>query len=200
MPNFLAPGVYVQELPNTGANNIGMVNTSIAGFVGVAPKPSARPNEAVPIDNWTQFVDIYVGDAGEGSHLANAVYGFFANGGSRCYVVNVGASGSLTGTARKPGGLDLFDAIDDIAIVAAPGFAGADAYAALQSHCEHPLRQDRVAILDTIEKVDDIGALTRTATSGVPVGVPPGGGEDAGSGDASEDAGASPAGAGGSNA
>lgn len=168
MPNYLAPGVYVQEMPNTGARAIGQVNTSIAGFIGVAPLDSVRVNEAVVIDNLTQFADLFIGDATEGSHLANAVKGFFDNGGSRCYVVNVGTGGSLTGTARKPAGLDLFEAIDDIAIVAAPGFADAESFAALQAHCEHPLRQDRVAILDTVERVDDISALTRAATSGVP--------------------------------
>jgi len=76
--------------------------------------------------------------------------------------------GSLTGTARKPTGLTLFEAIDDISMVAAPGYANADAYAALQAHVEHPLRQDRMAILDTVEKVDEVGALTRAATSGLP--------------------------------
>ncbi|MGW9414602.1 phage tail sheath family protein [Arthrobacter cupressi] len=167
MANYQAPGVYVQEVPS-GARSIGQVSTSIAGFVGVAPDPLAHLDEARVLDNWTQFVDQYVGKATQGTPLSNAVFGFFANGGGRCYVVNVGTGGSLTGTARKPTGLTLFEAIDDISMVAAPGYADADAYAALQAHVEHPLRQDRMAILDTVEKVDDVGALTRAATSGVP--------------------------------
>ncbi len=167
MANYQAPGVYVQEVPS-GARSIGQVSTSIAGFVGVAPDPLAHLDEARVLDNWTQFVDQYVGKATQGTPLSNAVFGFFANGGGRCYVVNVGTGGSLTGTARKPTGLTLFEAIDDISMVAAPGYADADAYAALQAHVEHPLRQDRMAILDTVEKVDDVGALTRAATSGLP--------------------------------
>jgi len=167
MVNYQAPGVYVQEVPS-GARSIGQVSTSIAGFVGVAPDPLAHLDEARVLDNWTQFVDQYVGKATQGTPLSNAVFGFFANGGGRCYVVNVGTGGSLTGTARKPTGLTLFEAIDDISMVAAPGYADADAYAALQAHVEHPLRQDRMAILDTVEKVDNVGALTRAATSGVP--------------------------------
>jgi uncharacterized protein len=167
MANYQAPGVYVQEVPS-GARNFGQVNTSIAGFVGVAPDPLAHLDEARVLDNWTQFVEQYVGKATQGTPLSNAVFGFFANGGGRCYVVNIGTGGSLTGTARKPTGLTLFEAIDDISMVAAPGYADADAYAALQAHVEHPLRQDRMAILDTVEKVDDVGALTRAATSGVP--------------------------------
>ncbi|MEE2524083.1 phage tail sheath subtilisin-like domain-containing protein [Pseudarthrobacter sp. J75] len=167
MANYLAPGVYVQEIPS-GARPIGQVSTSIAAFVGVAPDDSAFRHEAVVLDNWSQFVDRFVGKAGVGSPLSNAVYGFFANGGGRCYVVNVGKDGSLTGTAAKPSGLSLLEAIDDISMVAAPGFSGAEAYAALQEHVEHPLRQDRMAILDTAETVDDVGTLTRASTSGVP--------------------------------
>ncbi|MFF1830301.1 phage tail sheath family protein [Paenarthrobacter sp. NPDC058040] len=167
MANYQAPGVYVQEVPS-GARAIGQVNTSIAGFVGLAPDKNALVGELRVLDNWTQFVDQYVGNAAEGTPLSNAVYGFFSNGGSRCYVVNIGPDGSLTGTAAAPNGLTLFEAVDDISMVAAPGYATAEAYAALQEHVEHPLRQDRMAIMDTIEKVDDVGALTRAATSGVP--------------------------------
>ncbi|MDQ6739416.1 MAG: phage tail sheath family protein, partial [Actinomycetota bacterium] len=165
MPNYLAPGVYVQEIPS-GARTIGRVNTSIAAFVGVAPNPTARLDEAVVIDNYTQFSDIYVGNATTGTALANAVFGFFDEGGGRCYVVNIGTDGSLTGTSAKPTGLRLLEAIDDISMVAAPGYADAEAYAALIGHCEHPLRQDRMAILDTVETVDDVSALTRVATAG----------------------------------
>ncbi|MHC8609193.1 phage tail sheath family protein [Paenarthrobacter ureafaciens] len=167
MANYQAPGVYVQEVPS-GARAIGQVNTSIAGFVGLAPDNDALVDELRVLDNWTQFVDQYVGTATAGTPLSNAVYGFFSNGGSRCYVVNIGPGGSLTGTASAPTGLTLFEAVDDLSIVAAPGYATAEAYAALQAHVEHPLRQDRMAILDTVEKVDDVGALTRAATSGVP--------------------------------
>ncbi|MHC6222497.1 phage tail sheath family protein [Arthrobacter sp. MMS24-S77] len=167
MANYQAPGVYVQEVPS-GARSIGQVSTSIAGFVGVSPDPLAYPDEARVLDNWTQFVDQYVGKSTQGTALSNAVFGFFANGGSRCYVVNIGTGGSLTGTAAKPSGVTLFEAIDDISMVAAPGYADAEAYAALQAHVEHPLRQDRMAIMDTPEKVGDVGALTRAATSGVP--------------------------------
>lgn len=167
MANYQAPGVYVQEVPS-GVRPIGQVSTSIAGFVGTAPDPGAHKDEVRVLDNWTQFVDQYVGQASDGTPLSNAVFGFFSNGGSRCYVVNIGNGGSLTGTAAKPTGLTLFEAIDDISMVAAPGMVTADAYAAIQSHVEHPLRQDRMGILDAPEKVDDVGALTRAATSGVP--------------------------------
>jgi len=165
MVSYAAPGVYVQEIPS-GTHSIGRVGTSTLGIVGVAPDPTARKDEAVPIDNWTQFVDTYVGAAAQGTPLSTAVYGFFANGGGRCWVVNVGPGGTLTGTAKKPTGLALLEAIDEVAIVAAPGFTDPQAYEDLIGHCEHPLRQDRVAILDPPERVSDVSALTRVATSG----------------------------------
>jgi hypothetical protein len=167
MVNYAAPGVYVQELPS-GARSIGRVGTSVLGIIGAAPDAPARLHEAVPIDNWTQFVDTYVGSATEGTPLSNGVYGFFSNGGGRCWVVNVGPGGSLTGTAAEPTGLTLFEAIDEIAIVAAPGYTSPQDYEDLIGHCEHPLRQDRMAVLDTVERVAEISALTRVATSGVP--------------------------------
>ena len=175
MPNYRAPGVYVEEVP--GANRpFGRVGTSSAGFVGVAPNKNAPSDVVVAIDNWTQFVGTFVGDATTGTHLSTAVYGYFQNGGSRAYVVNIGAGGSLTGTAKKPTGLTLLEAVDDVAIVAAPGFTDPVDYDALINHCQHELRQDRVAILDTAEEVDDIGRLTEVGTL-TPAAAPAEGGE-----------------------
>ncbi len=167
MPTYRAPGVYVEEVPS-GARTIGRVGTSSAGFVGVAPKPDAPRDTVETISNWTEFSRTFVGDAQTGTHLSTAVHGFFMNGGSRAYVVNIGAGGTLVGTARKPTGLVLLEAIDDVSIVAAPGFTDPASYDALIGHCEHRLRQDRVAILDTPEQVDDVGRLLEVATAGVP--------------------------------
>lgn len=167
MATYRAPGVYVEEVPS-GARMFGRVGTSSAGFVGIAPKADAPKNTVETIDNWSQFVRVFVGDATAGTHLSTAVHGYFLNGGSRAYVVNVGADGSLTGKGNSPGGLTLLEAIDDVAIVCAPGFTDPAAHDALISHCEHPLRQDRVAILDMVEDVDDVGRLLEVATAGPP--------------------------------
>ncbi len=189
MPNYRAPGVYVEEVPS-GARMIGRVGTSSAGFVGVAPLADAFVDTVVTIDNWTAFAQRFIGGATQGTHLASAVYGFFQNGGSRCYVVNVGPGGSLTGTARRPTGLTLLEAIDDVSIVAAPGFTDAVSHAAIAAHCEHPLLQDRVGIVDLIEEVDDVNRLLEVATSGVPESKKPAGAAPA---DAPEDDASGPA-------
>jgi hypothetical protein len=173
MTEYFAPGVYVNEVPS-GPRPISAVGTSTAAFLGVAPQRGAHLGEAVPIDNWTQFVIEYVGNATTGTDLSSAVYGFFANGGGRCYVVNLGATGSLEGTASQPGGLQLLEAIDEVDIVAAPGYHDVASYEALLGHCEAPGQQDRVAILDPPSGLGrpDIDRLTQVAQEPPPDPTP----------------------------
>jgi uncharacterized protein len=163
MTMYSAPGVYVEEVPG-GARPIGAVGTSTAAFVGAAPDPGARPDEAVAVNSWTQFVRTFASDADEGNALSNAVYGFFENGGGRCYVVNTGDDAPLAGAGRRRGGVRLLESVDEVAIVAAPGRSGPDDWEALLAHCEK--LEDRVAILDLAPTVDDVESLTRVATSG----------------------------------
>lgn len=86
--SYLSPGVYVEEV-DRGSKPIEAVGTNTVGFLGESAKGPL--NEAVLITNWSQFVKTF-GDFKDCSeHLAHSVYGFFNNGGSRCFVVNVGA-------------------------------------------------------------------------------------------------------------
>ena len=147
------PGVYIEEVPS-GARPIQAVGTRTAGFVGEAPDPEAKKNLAVPINNWTEFRNIYFPQTkpdDSWTNLAYGVYGFFLNGGSRCFVVNVGKSGSISGGGGQETGLDILARIDEVAIVAAPGYTDAPSYAALLSHCAD--LHDRVAILDGPKKL-----------------------------------------------
>ena len=89
--SYLSPGVYVEEV-DRGSKPIEAVGTNTVGFLGESMMGPA--NQAVLITNWTQFVKTF-GDFTQSTHLAHAVYGFFNNGGSRCFVVNVGAPASL---------------------------------------------------------------------------------------------------------
>jgi uncharacterized protein len=157
----LAPGVYFQEV-SSGPKPIQAVGTSTAGFVGVAPDPRARVNEAVPIGGFREFARVFAEGAKQGTPLSHAVAGFFENGGRRCYVVNVGSGGSLVGTPRAPGGLDVLAQIDEVAIVAAPGFTEPADYDAVLSHCES--LEDRIAVLDAPRQVDDLDRLLEVAT------------------------------------
>ncbi len=89
--SYLSPGVYVEEV-DRGSKPIEAVGTNTVGFLGETMMGPA--NQAVLIVNWSQFVKTF-GDFTQSTHLAHAVYGFFNNGGSRCFVVNVGAPSSL---------------------------------------------------------------------------------------------------------
>src|SRR5687767_7674436 len=98
--SYLSPGVYVEEV-DRGAKPIEAVGTNTVGFLGESSRGPV--NEAVLVTNWSQFVKTF-GDFGQCSiHLAHGVYGFFNNGGSRCFVVNVGApDGEPAAVAAKP--------------------------------------------------------------------------------------------------
>ena len=91
------------------------------------------------------------------------MFGFFDNGGGRCFVVNIAPGGPVGASGRGRTGLAALEAIDEVAIVAAPGYADPLAYEELLSHCER--LGDRVAILDPQSSIDSTEPLTRVATA-----------------------------------
>src|ERR1043166_6374247 len=104
MPTYLTPGVYVEEIP-AQSKPIEGVGTSIAAFVGLAP--GGPVNQPMRISNWTQFARIYSDPAEPengpfmpGAYLAHSVYGFFANGGTLCWIVRVGGNGEANGVRQ----------------------------------------------------------------------------------------------------
>ncbi|MFH1475498.1 MAG: phage tail sheath subtilisin-like domain-containing protein [Chloroflexota bacterium] len=96
MPNYLSPGVYVEEV-QAASRPIEGAGTAVAAFVGLAQRGPA--NSPVMVTNWTQFVASF-GDFMEGSYLAHSVYGFFLNGGTTAYIVRIGAEGTGAPSAR----------------------------------------------------------------------------------------------------
>jgi len=113
MPEYLAPGVYVEEV-DTGAKPIEGVSTSTCGMVGVAERgPVDVP---VLVTSVGEFARWYGGqlragdDYGDHRFLPHAVEGFFTNGGKRVYVVRV-LDGAAT-KARSP----LFDRGDETSV------------------------------------------------------------------------------------
>jgi phage tail sheath protein FI len=91
------------------------------------------------------------------SRLTHAVYGFFNNGGSRCYVGIVDPEEG----AGIDEMLEQFAAIDEIAIVVAPGITNEAIRDKIVTHCKIAT-QDRFAILDSDESLpdDDLSLLT----------------------------------------
>ena len=117
MPEYLAPGVYVEET-SFRPKTIEGVSTSTAGFVGPA---RYGPTDGEP-ELLTSFADyerlfgglepLSFGGSEQPNFLAHAVRAFFEEGGKRCYVARVyegtggragHTEGSLTLTARFPG-------------------------------------------------------------------------------------------------
>jgi phage tail sheath protein FI len=175
-PPFSSPGVFVDEVPSaikaiagvstSTAGFLGIMPTTVnvlAPDTSVTPASAklvklavpTPPKKVVQITNWTEFVtafgDLVGSESGtpaddgttldEGHrNLAQAVYGFFNNGGSRCFV------GYVESVADIDAVLDAFDAIDEIALVCAPGQTTDDVRGKLVSRCEK--LQDRFAILD----------------------------------------------------
>lgn len=88
------PGVYVEEVPS-GIRPIAAASTSIAAFIGVAEKGPL--NKAVTIFNFTEYQNLYGGFL-DNSYLSQAVFQFFNNGGTQCYILRV--SGANTKTAN----------------------------------------------------------------------------------------------------
>ena len=96
MPQYLSPGVYVEEV-EAGSRPIEGVGTAVAAFVGLAAQGPF--NTPTLVTNWSQFTQAF-GDFVDGSYLAHAVYGYFNNGGGACYVVRIGQDGQAAGSAR----------------------------------------------------------------------------------------------------
>lgn len=99
--------------------------------------------------NFSEFKKFFGDFSGEPMHsyLAHAVYGFFNNGGSRCFVARVNAVTDI------PKALSKFEAIDEIAIVAAPGIVDENTRGEIDIHCRIKT-QDRFGIFDSDETVD----------------------------------------------
>jgi uncharacterized protein len=94
MPEYLAPGVFTEFMPG-GPRPIEGVGTTMTAFVGFA---AAGPvNQPTLITSWEQYVKTFGGleEGGqrsgflEGAYLGYSIYGFFDNGGRRCYVVRL---------------------------------------------------------------------------------------------------------------
>lgn len=90
--------------------------------------------------------------------LTHAVYGFFKNGGTRCFVARIKPAAPDSIDPANPNDIDrtltAFESIDELAIIAAPGLeAKQDIWNKLVAHCE--TCEDRFAILDSPAEVAD---------------------------------------------
>jgi hypothetical protein len=104
MPEYLAPGVYVEET-SFRAKSIEGVGTSTAAFVGLTARgPASAGAAGVTPPLLTSFTDfelyyggldpLVINNVPVTNYLAHAANAFFANGGGRLYVARVLAAGA----------------------------------------------------------------------------------------------------------
>jgi Bacteriophage tail sheath protein len=145
MPEYLAPGVYVEEV-DTGSKPIEGVSTSTAGMVGVTER--GPENVPVLITGVGEFRRWYGGllrasDYDDHRFLPHAVEGFFTNGGKRVYITRVldsaatraasplfdrGTATSISSTLVRPAGESTGSAASppSLVILAVAGLADDD--------------------------------------------------------------------------
>ena len=102
MTAYLRPGVYVQETLNPVAPVVGANSDSVAAFLGSNARGPLTPTL---VTSWSQYLNNY-GGWSTNNTLAIAVFLFFANGGSQCYVQRVtkGAAVAATRTFQDRAG------------------------------------------------------------------------------------------------
>jgi phage tail sheath protein FI len=100
MPSYLSPGVYMEEV-DRGTKPIEAVGTAVAAFLGYTEKAAdVRNGETISlvgkptlVTNWSQYVQKFGGFVA-GAYTPDAVYGYFNNGGSICYIVSLRTLGA----------------------------------------------------------------------------------------------------------
>ena len=97
MPEYLAPGVYVEEVPS-GNKPIEGVSTSTTGMVGVTQRGPV--NEPTLVTSFAEFTRVFGGYldhrvfTNDRDMLPYAAEGYFVNGGQRLYVTRVVGDGA----------------------------------------------------------------------------------------------------------
>lgn len=125
MPEYLAPGVFVEEVSFRG-RPISGVGMSTAAFVGMTHLNTA-PDSEEPVTSYQEFESRFGGRAPfiqadatrVPNYLAHAAHGFFMNGGERLYVGRI----TSQSVSAYEAAMSLLEAIDEIGMLALPGYS-----------------------------------------------------------------------------
>jgi len=152
-PTFTYPGVYIEEL-SSGVHTITGVATSIAAFVGWAPK--GRTDVATKVLSFSDFVRQF-GGLSSGNYLGYAVNQFFDNGGQQAYIVRLAWTDAATATATVGGTLVLF--------ASSPGLWGTDLQVSVTQQIADPTRfQVQVSSLASGQVLESFANLSATTS------------------------------------
>jgi|GEM_PF-5922373 len=113
-------------------NSMGSEVPVVIGF-----SPRGPQNEPFEIKRWGQFI-VKFGSFKKCGYMATAVNGFFANGGRRCFVLNLGERPAETDAvvAAVMEGLKTLDSLENIPFIIAPGEDEAEVHDAILAYCE----------------------------------------------------------------
>jgi hypothetical protein len=165
MPEYLHPGVYIEEM-TFGPKSIEGVSTSTAAFLGEAARGPVRP---VLVTSASDYERWFGGAAGADKYLPDAVRGFFENGGGRLYVCRV-ASQSATYAQASFGPVFTLRATG-------PGAWGTRVFAFIQDSSKQTIRAGvptpvgfrlRIAYYDAEPGGDPLAWFNGTAGAPVP--------------------------------
>lgn len=159
MAEYLSPGVYVEEF-ESGLRPMEGVGTSTAGFVGMAEKGNVMGTPEF-VSSFADFTRKFGGYLSENTHgeyryLAYSVEQFFANGGTRCYVMRVVSPdakcaslklGTVSFKAKNPGKWG-----NEITITATPAVKG------------------KAAVLESVDGADGVKTYTLSNAGGFAAG------------------------------
>ena len=81
MPEYLAPGVYIEEF-ESGVRPIEGISTSTAGILGKTERGPVEPRLVTSFPSFQRLYGSFLPD----SDMAYGVDGFFKNGGQRCFI------------------------------------------------------------------------------------------------------------------
>jgi phage tail sheath protein FI len=190
MPEYLAPGVYVEEV-SYRSKLIEGVPTSTTGYCGMTPFGPVQytggpsPTEPRLITSFTEFERVYGGIARivpggveRESYVGHAARAFFLNGGSRLYISRVFVPGlGSTGVAKLDRTAVATDPIvwharwpgryGNVVLVARPVRKGNSAY----DHIEFGVVQVRGIRRGAVVEVTGPGIDPPTAVADVTTGV-----------------------------
>ena len=112
MAKYLSPGVYAESVIKANAP-IESVSASTGGFVGITVRGVL--NVPTLVTSWQSFLDTFAYGLESpflaNSDLAYSVYGFFQNGGTRCYIIRTASSKAAKASCKN--GETTFTAKDE---------------------------------------------------------------------------------------
>ncbi len=94
MAEYLAPGVYIEEIER-GPKPIEGVPTSTAAFLGETERGPVQPRLVTSFNEYRRWFGSVFDDS---KYLPNAMASFFDNGGKRCYVARICRTGAAAST------------------------------------------------------------------------------------------------------